>query len=355
MILPLRVDGRLSARQARSRRRLTSLWGTALACGIACGADGGADDVDGPDDAPTGGAGSTSATGGTSPSGGAGSRPAGGSGGSGGGGSGGGGGSTAGGGSGGDGEPLRVELIDGVLHAGVECVLVRTETADYYYDKEGAGLASLVDVSGNDWVSWSRASGHQGEFRGVPNMGPCCHPGYTGAYTSVVEVSDAQVTLRSVADDGSWELRWGFFPDHARLTVTRAPSSYYLLYEGTPGGALGPEDNLGFADGRLVPLAEADFLGDLPDPEWVYFLDAHLGRALLVLHPTDDDVADTYWTYDSMTVFGFGRTCRGGCPGLTRSGDALVLAVTDDTEFSDLAALADRLTTRPPDAGAPSR
>jgi len=238
------------------------------------------------------------------------------------------------------------------MHAGVECVLVRTETADYYYDKAGAGLASLVDVSGNDWVSWSRASGHRGDFRGIPNMGPCCHPGYTGAHTSVLAEDDDHVALRSRADDDAWELRWDFFPDHARLTVTRAPSSYYLLYEGTPGGAVGPEDHLGFADGRLVPLAEADFLGDLPDPEWVYVLDANLGRALLVLHPTGDDVADTYWTYDTMTVFGFGRTCRGGCPGLTRSGDVLVLALTDDAEHGDLTALATRLMTPP--AGSPS-
>lgn len=327
--------------------------------------------------AATGGRGSGGRTGsgGRSGGGGSGGRGSGGRGGSGGGSSGGsaggssggGGGATGGsggssggtsgtgaessvGGSGGTGEPAQaVELVGEVTRAGVTCLLVRTTSADYYFDKAGAGFVSIVDTSGRDWVSWSTASSHRGEYRGVPNLGPCCHPGYVGARTTVLVSEPDRVVLRSVPESGSsWETRWEFRADHARLRVTKPPGSYYLLYEGTPGGSLGSEDFIGFADGRLVPLAEGAFLADLPSPEWVYFLDATLGRALLVLHPADDAIADTYWTFDTMTVFGFGRTCQGGCTGLTRANEELVIALTDDTAPEDLAALAERLTLTAP-------
>lgn len=238
-----------------------------------------------------------------------------------------------------------IEWIDDVPCAGASCLLVRTKTADYFLDKDGAGLASLVDRSGQDWVSWSRRSGHLGDFRGIPNLGPCCHPGYTGAHTSVVAESAERLVVRSAPEDGTWELQWEFFADHVSVRVVRAPGSYFLLYEGTPGGALGPEDRIGFADGRLLALHEAEFVGDLMGPEWVYFLDTEQNRALLLLHPEDDDVPDVYWTFDSMTVFGFGRTCRGACTGLTRDGDRLVLALTDETDASSLTELAARLAT----------
>jgi hypothetical protein len=237
-------------------------------------------------------------------------------------------------------------VVDNVQRAGVNCLLIRTDSADYYFDKEGAGFASILDKDGRDWVSWSRASSHRGDFRGIPNMGPCCHPGYTGARTTVMTQETNRVVVRSVPERGSWETRWEFFPDFARLTVTRSPGSYYLLYEGTPGGVLGTEDRIGFADGRLLSLTTGEFLGDLPSPEWVYFLDTNLDRALLVMHPQDDNIADTYWTFDTMTVFGFGRTCRGGCTGLSRNGDQMILAFTDDTRFSAIESLAGRLLER---------
>lgn len=247
--------------------------------------------------------------------------------------------------SGGAGGRGGIEWIDDVPCAETTCLLVRTKTADYFLDKDGAGLASLVDRSGRDWVSWSRRSGHLGDFRGIPNLGPCCHPGYTGAHTSVVTETGERLVVRSAPEDDTWELQWEFFADHLSVRVVRAPSSYFLLYEGTPGGALGPEDRIGFADGRLLALDEAEFLGDLAGPEWVYFLDTEQNRAFVLLHPEDDDVPDVYWTFESMTVFGFGRTCRGACTGLTRDGDRLVLALTDETDAPSLTELVARLAS----------
>lgn len=52
----------------------------------------------------------------------------------------------------------------------------------YHYNKLGAGFASLTDRNGKDWITWKpRSAGGPGEnnvYRGIPNLGPCCHPGY---------------------------------------------------------------------------------------------------------------------------------------------------------------------------------
>ena len=93
------------------------------------------------------------------------------------------------------------------------------------------------------------------------------------------------------------------------------------LYEGTSGGALGAGGGTIWPpDGRWSPLLSTEIFADFANPEWVYFLDDALGRALVVKHGQDDAIADTYWTYESMTVFGFGRTCSGACKGMSGLG-----------------------------------
>ncbi len=245
------------------------------------------------------------------------------------------------GGTGGTGGTSGVQVFDNVQRAGVNCVRIRTANADYYFDKAGAGFASIVDNSGRDWVSWKRGSGPGGEYRGIPNMGDCCHPGYTGATTSITAQTATRAEVRSVGP--GWETRWEFFPNHAKLTVVDAPTTYYLLYEGTPGGAIGPEDYIGRADGSLTPLTSTNINTDFPNPEWAYFLDAALGRALIVKHGQDDAIADTYWTFESMTVLGYGRTCTGACKGMTASGQTLLLAFSDDTTPAALTSFANGL------------
>ncbi len=246
--------------------------------------------------------------------------------------------------------PITVQK--GVPCRGLECIVVITEAATYAYDVLGAGFVSIIDRDGNDWVSWNPTPSASGEFRGVPNLGTCCHPGRGEAAPAVttLSASDAErVEIRSVSVDGSWEVAWEFFSDHARFTVVRPPGKYFMLFEGTPGGALGREDWLGTSDGVLEPLLglelDRDIAGDSSGSEWVYFLDASLGRALVFAHRRDDHLVDTYWTFDHrMTVFGWGRTCPSGCRGLDRAGDGLVLAFSDRTEMDDVRELAKRLS-----------
>jgi hypothetical protein len=262
--------------------------------------------------------------------------------------SGGAGGSTGGGGGAGG----TVAVLDGVVDEGRDCIEVRTPFATFFYDEVGAGFTSIVDRSGHDWVSFSDATGADGEYRGIPNLGSCCHPGYPipasdTALSTTIEVEQAdRVVLRSVGDDGStglpWDVSWTFLPTHATLTIHQAGADYYVLYEGTPGGELGDEDFLVTSAGAAtrVSLPSAYFLEDLAAPEWVYFEDSALGRALLLAHHEDDAIDDLYRTMGTMTVFGFGRTCDGACQGMSATPQHFSLSFVEEATFEAAAALA---------------
>jgi hypothetical protein len=222
---------------------------------------------------------------------------------------------------------------------------VETPSATYLYDKEGAGFVSILDADGQDWIGWSQEAGSAGAYRGLPNLGPCCHPGYEGARTVVDEATEEGARIRSTGTDGAteWEVMWEFELDHATLTVVKAPAAYYLLYEGTPGGRLGSEDSLLTSSGpsSRMALPSASLEQDLPAPEWVLFEDEALARGLLLVHHEDDAIGDRYWTMDGvMTVFGFGRTCRGACWGLSAAPQHLSVAFIDDATFAKASARA---------------
>jgi hypothetical protein len=183
----------------------------------------------------------------------------------------------------------------------------------YYYHRRGAGFASLIDRDGKDWITWRPGGGPEGEFRGVPNLGleRCCHPGYTDMTSEVVSTSPARAVIRS-RGAGGFEVSWEITPAHATLTVVRAPKTYWFLYEGTPGGALEPGDELVFlSDGRRIPITTGKHGGDMPDPEWIYIADGQLDRALFFAHHESDGAPETYFRMGAgsggMTVWGFGR------------------------------------------------
>lgn len=52
---------------------------------------------------------------------------------------------------------------------------------------------------------------------------------------------------------------------------------------------------------------DQEWQGDLAGPEWVYFTDSHLRRAIFFVNRDDDDLIDSYWRMKSMTVLGSGR------------------------------------------------
>jgi len=207
-----------------------------------------------------------------------------------------------------------IQVTDDVEHEGQKSIRVATPTATYFYHKEGAGFASLVDQGGNDWIGYSPDGGPDGGYRGIPNVGKFGHPGNSGPETgksTIVSNGPLKATIRSVSNDGKSSFLWGIYRTHARLTVEKTGGNYWFLYEGTPGGRTGDEDacvrsSKGSPAGQRTGIGQK-WEGDLPEPEWVYFTDGNLKRALFLIHHEEDDRIDSYWRMKTMTVFGFGR------------------------------------------------
>lgn len=207
----------------------------------------------------------------------------------------------------------QVTVTDNVSDAQEpNCIKIATPACTLYYDKDGAGFTSIVDTDGNDWISYKPGGGSAGEYRGIPNMGPCCHPGYSGHHTEITRESAEQATITS--SKNGWVTRWDFFPTHATLTIEEKPDDeYYWLYEGTPGGGVDDGDYMVLADGTRKPINTNEWRNDL-SPEWIYFGDGAMNRVLFYVNHQDDNVEDQYWLMNNkMTVFGFGRTCHGAC------------------------------------------
>lgn len=207
---------------------------------------------------------------------------------------------------------------------GLAAFMIVTPNATYFLEKTGAGLSSLVDRDGHDWIGFHPQTGSAagGAFRGFPNAvhkqdGSYFHPmndGTDPAETNVEAERPDYVSIVARSSRGHWECRYEFFPTHCTFTMTRIPSGlkYWVLYEGTPGGALQPDsDYMVLADGTKRLLSES-WTGDLQGPEWLYFADGQIDRALFLVNHTEDDAVDSYYPMGkaprNMTVFGFGRS-----------------------------------------------
>jgi len=253
---------------------------------------------------------------------------------------------------------------------GRPCFRVETASATYYFQKESGGFSSIVDKNGNDWISFKpdQNSGSAGEYRGLPNLGECCHPGYPDyrgegvSMTSEAQQAAGSVTVTSRSSDNAYRTRWEFYDDRAELTVLGMGANWWFLYEGTPAGSLDRDrDRYVWSDGRGFSVTQSHEETDLPDPEWIYFYDTSLRRSLLLVSHTDDDIDDNFWEMNGdMTVFGFGRTCRGVCFGFTPAmcPRAFTIALLEDTSFavvSDVAAaILNPTHARSPAAGNPA-
>lgn len=203
---------------------------------------------------------------------------------------------------------------------GLDFFKIETPAATYYLDKLGAAIASLVDRDGHDWISFRSEpmSKGSGEFRGFPNAvghraGAYFHPlnrHTSAANTRVEHESPTRVSIVAESGNGMWAGRYEFFATHCTFTMTKMPpdGSYWVLYEGTPGGTCEDADWwMTSAVKERQPLT-TNHEGDIPAPEWIAFGDPKLPRALFVFNHQDDDRPDrSYQQQRQMTVFGFGR------------------------------------------------
>jgi hypothetical protein len=134
------------------------------------------------------------------------------------------------------------------------------------------------------------------------------HPGNTKSVSRILNAGPLKITLLSETPADDWKCVWEFYPSYARLTLLEGDSTFWFLYEGTPGGLLDMATDLVVrSDGTQNSVSES-WIGDIPTAEWVYFADPIVGRSLFVAHHEDDAIVDSYRPMDSlMTVFGFGR------------------------------------------------
>jgi hypothetical protein len=202
----------------------------------------------------------------------------------------------------------------------VRCYKIETPAATYFLEKLGAGLSSMIDKDGHDWLGFEPTPGSRagGEFRGFPNA--VDHPtnsyfhsmntGTSPSTTKVEHTSPERVSISAVSRNGLWACRYDFFPTHCTFTMTRMPPTekYWVLYEGTPGGQFDETDWwMTSAVSQPKPMVQPHD-GDIPAPEWIAFGDTKLNRVLFLLHHEDDAHPDRFYQMDKkMTVFGFGR------------------------------------------------
>jgi hypothetical protein len=221
---------------------------------------------------------------------------------------------------------------------GQESFKITSTRATYYFHKLGGGFASAIDVNGNDWIGYHPPpSGFSGEWRGIPNMGACAHPGYTNSTSAIASQGPLKITLLSQRNDGKQKWYTAIYPQNVTVTVARSDTNYWFLYEGTPaGGVAGATQFMYRASGEKTSLYEewsADIVGD----EWVYFSDPNINRSLYMIHHESDELPESYWNGggdEGMTVFGFGRQRDTTEWFMSTVPQTLSFGIMDATDFS---------------------
>lgn len=229
-------------------------------------------------------------------------------------------------------------------YAGQPTFKITTPHGCWFYHQTGAGFASLVDVDGNDWIGYRPEGGPTGNYRGIPNLaydGPGeFHPG-PGAgnlVSKIVHQGPLKISIYSESRDKKWACIWDIFPAYATLTLLKkGENPYWVLYEGTPGGKLDVTGDFWVNSAGDRFSVSLDWVGDLPDPEWVYFGDSRLGRVLWLLPHGDDDATDQFWQmHQEMVVFGLGREYRCCDKYLTRAPARWTFGFAENNDFTEI-------------------
>jgi hypothetical protein len=203
---------------------------------------------------------------------------------------------------------------------GLTMYKIETETATFFLEKSGAGLASMIDRDGNDWIGFRSEPGSRaaGEFRGFPNAvhqqaGNYFHPKNQSTEETRTKVEHAgpdRVTISAVSNNGLWAGRYDFWPTHCTFTMTKMSPEhkYWILYEGTPGGKYDDTDWWMTSAVKQPQPLTTNHEGDIPAPEWIVFGDRDVKRVIFLLQHQDDSHPDRFYQMNKeMTVFGFGR------------------------------------------------
>ena len=214
--------------------------------------------------------------------------------------------------------------------AGVPHFIIKTKKATYYLDKEGGGLSRMIDIYGNDWISFKRVpwdiypQSAVSSFRGMPNFvfksndGGAGHPGHKMCYSFVT----GENTIITISKSGNWQWRWTFFEEYTTITMEKVDANhkYWFLYEGPIAGEFKPKEqywgsNLG---GPRLDINDY-YKGDerFANWNWIYFGDNRVKQVLFIAMEEPDRQIDLLGflgnsekgieSNGGMVVFGFGR------------------------------------------------
>ncbi len=229
----------------------------------------------------------------------------------------------------------QVTLTDNVLFQGQLSYQVNYQLGVLYYHKVGAGFAGMRDLNDVEWIGYQPCCQAGGEYRGIPNFGPAGHPGYTNGASIILNQGPIKVSIISqTSTPTAFTWTWDFYPTFATMALTQAGQNYWLLYEGTPNGAVD------FVNGYVKNSAGqnigqiSSFTGDLPSPEWTYFGTTGHPRFMYLAHHEDDNIVDHYRPISAgglMTIFGFGRDGSSTTPHMTAVPTHLTFGFGEDT------------------------
>jgi hypothetical protein len=259
----------------------------------------------------------------------------------------------------------RVESLAPVVDEGDDCFVIQTPMFRCFIQRRGSALSSLLDVDGNDWISYHPEPGQGprgsfGAYRGIPNFPAppgMFHPGFTTATTKVVSATPTRIELLSSSNnEPNWTYRTLVYADRVEMTVTNAPTEYWWLYEGTPGGESESGGTLDFRtmrSGNPDSPAGSSWSGKV---SWAGFrvpnLGTPFGRTFITVHTTASPPKSSYYLANgvgspvgsgeegAMTVFGFGRDSGKSYVDF-RSPQTFIFSMIDAKDEAQVVALAE--------------
>ena len=206
--------------------------------------------------------------------------------------------------------PAPLVTVSEVFHQSQPSYRIGTSSGEWIFHQQGAGFASLIDVDGNDWISFRPHGGSDGLYRGIPNIKnpqDYFHPGTPTGRSHVLSQGAVCCRIHAETLDGVCEAIYELYPTHLAIRLLKAPQPYWFLYEGTPAGKL--DEQNGFivrSDGTRTPAGES--WDAVLDPGWLYFGSSEARQVLFFAQQTTEHSVSSYWPMEhNMTVFGFGR------------------------------------------------
>ena len=236
---------------------------------------------------------------------------------------------------------------------------IKTPTGTYYWSKGGAAFIAIFCKDGKNWIN--HADGRACEdCRGIPNFtGQFGHPKTSGATSVIVGPKSGDKILIRATKGTVWELECAVYIDHAVLTTKKMGSKYAFVYEGTPNGNFNAATDYYVIDPVGSPAVRRSYnfksrgapFTYVSETGLAYVGNSRVNRSLFLIEHSGDRAKDQAWQDGSatMAIIDFGRDKAGRTWTASYSGTGHVfsLGFIEDTTFSKLNAVAEKIKAQP--------